>query len=143
MPPLWVPSPERIAQARITSFMRKVSTDAGVSLLTYEDLYRYSVNHPAEFWAHVWRFCGIRGSMGDRVVDHPEQMPGARFFPAARLNFAENVLRRRDSGPAIIFNGEGRRRTMSHAELYAAAGRFAAALRSMGIRPGDRVAAYM
>jgi acetoacetyl-CoA synthetase len=81
--------------------------------------------------------------MGDRVVDDPEQMPGARFFPAARLNFAENVLRRRDSGPAIIFNGEGRRRTMSHAELYAAAARFAAALRSMGIRPGDRVAAYM
>ena len=143
MPPLWAPSPERIAQARITSFMRKVSDDTGLPLSTYDDLHRYSIDHVAEFWAHVWTFCGIRGVMGDRVVEDLDKMPGARFFPDARLNFAENVLRRRDSSPAIIFNGEGRRQTISHAGLYADVGRFAAALRAMHVRPGDRVAAYM
>lgn len=142
MPPLWAPSAERVAHARITSFMRKVGT-AGVSLSTYDDLYRYSIERTDEFWTHVWTFCGIRGAMGDRIVDDLDKMPGARFFPAARLNFAENLLRRRDSGPAIIFRGEGRRRTISHGELYAEVGRFAAALRAVGIRSGDRVAACM
>ena len=122
--------------------MRKVST-AGVSLSTYDDLYRYSIERTDEFWTHVWTFCGIRGAMGDRIVDDLDKMPGARFFPAARLNFAENLLRRRDSGPAIIFSGEGRRRMMSHGALYADVGRFAAALRAVGVCSGDRVAAYM
>ena len=127
----------------MTSFMRRVSAEAGLTLSSYDDLHRYSVQDPAGFWAHVWRFCGIRGAMGDRVVEDLDRMPGARFFPDAKLNFAENVVRRRDSGPAIIFNGEGRRQTVSHAELYADVARFASALRAIGVRPGDRVAAYM
>src|SRR5262249_33103681 len=97
MPPLWVPSPERIARARMFAFMRKVNSDTGLSLSGYDDLYRYSIERPADFWVHVWTFCGIRGEPGDRIVDDLDKMPGARFFPGARLNFAENVLRRRDS----------------------------------------------
>jgi acetoacetyl-CoA synthetase len=143
MRPLWEPSAERIARARLTAFMRQVSTASGLQLSAYDDLYRFSIERPADFWREVWTFCGIRGEMGGRVVADLDKMPGARFFPDARLNFAENVLRRRDSTPALIFNGEGRRRTVSHAELYADVGRFAAALRRIGIRPGDRVAGYM
>jgi len=82
--------------------------------------------------------------MGTRIVVDLERMPGAQFFPDARLNFAENVLRRRDDSPAIVFNAEGRRRrTLSHAELYAEVSRFAAALRRAGIQPGDRVAGFV
>lgn len=123
--------------------MRHVSEDSGPQLTKYSELYRYSIDQRADFWRNVWAFCGIRGEMGERLVDNPNAMPGAQFFPAARLNFAENILRRRDATPAIIFSGEGRRRTMTHAELYAEVGRFASALRRAGIQAGDRVAAYL
>ena len=143
MRPLWEPSAERIARARLTAFMRQVGATFGLTLSGYDDLYRFSIERPADFWREVWTFCGIRGEMGERVVTDLDKMPGARFFPDARLNFAENVLRRRDSAPALIFNGEGRRRTVSHAALYADVSRFAAALRRIDIHPGDRVAGYL
>jgi acetoacetyl-CoA synthetase len=127
----------------MTAFMHHVSAKTGRDVGNYSDLHRYSIDQPGDFWRDVWIFCDIRGEMGNRLVENADKMPGATFFPDARLNFAENLLRRRDGTPAIIFNGEGRRRTVTYDELYADAGRFANALRQAGIRPGDRVAAYM
>jgi acetoacetyl-CoA synthetase len=144
MDPLWTPSEERIARARLTAFMRDLGQSRGRRFRTYEELYRFSVEDPAGFWRAAWEFCGIRGWMGNRVVADLDRMPGARFFPEARLNFAENILRRRDDLPAIIFNGEGRRhRTLTHAQLFDAVARCAAALRRAGLRPGDRVGGYL
>jgi acetoacetyl-CoA synthetase len=127
----------------MTAFMRHVSARTGRHFNNYADLYRHSIEHPAEFWSDVWTFCGVRGEMGNRIVENPQKMPGAKFFPEARLNFAENLLRRHDDGPALIFNGEGHRRAVTYAELRADVGRFASALRQSGIQAGDRVAAYM
>jgi acetoacetyl-CoA synthetase len=110
----------------------------------YQDLHRYSIERPAEFWRAVWDFCGIEGSPGNRVVEEGDRMPGARWFPEARLNFAENLLRHRDDRPAVLFRSEsGHAAQLSHAELYAAVARTAAALREAGVEPGDRVAGYM
>ncbi len=142
--PLWIPSAARIAGARLTAFGHALERAHAVALPDYEALWRFSVEQPAEFWTAVWRFGGIRGEHGSRAVVDLQRMPGARFFPDARLNFADSVLRRRDDTPAIIFNGESvRRRTVSHAELFADVSRFAAALLRAGVRPGDRVAGYM
>ena len=124
--------------------MRALGSRVAPPVVTYDDLYHFSIEHPAEFWRAVWEFCAVRGEMGTRIVVDLERMPGAQFFPDARLNFAENVLRRRDDSPAIVFNAEGRRRrTLSHAELYAEVSRFAAALRRAGVTPGDRVAGFV
>jgi acetoacetyl-CoA synthetase len=142
--PLWSPSKERLEAARITAFMRAIEQRWGVEVRGYEPLYQFSIDRAADFWQSVWEFCGIRGDMGRRVVVDLEKMPGAQFFPDARLNFAENLLQRRDARPALIFDGEGRRhRTLTRDQLYTEVARFAAALRRMGIGPGDRISAYL
>ena len=87
------------------------------SLPHFQALYDCSISRPAAFWQAVWEFTGIRGVMGERVVEHGDRMPAARFSPDARLNFAENLLGRSDRGPAIVFNGENPgHRTMSALE---------------------------
>jgi acetoacetyl-CoA synthetase len=142
--PLWTPSPERVERARMTAFARYLAANRGVDASSYEVLHRFSIERPGEFWRSVWEFCGVLGDVGHRTVIDLERMPGARFFPDARLNFAENLLRGRNAQPAVIFQGEGQPpRTLTRAELYDAVALFAAALRAQGIRPGDRVAAYL
>src|SRR3982750_4857639 len=113
--PLWSPSPDRIARARITAFMRHVESEWSLPVTDYRALYTFSIERPDAFWRSVWKFCGIRGNPGDRVVTDLDKLPGARFSPDARLNFTENVLRQAGDGPALIFNGEGQRhRIVSH-----------------------------
>ncbi len=108
-------------------------------------LWRWSVANPEEFWRLVWDFCGVIGDgPGEVGLENPDQMPGARFFPEARLNFTENLLRRHDDSDALVFWGEDKvRRRMSWAELAAEISRLQQALKAEGIKPGDRVAAIV
>ncbi|MBI2311150.1 MAG: acetoacetate--CoA ligase [Betaproteobacteria bacterium] len=143
--PLWQPSPERIAQANTTAFMKAAEARWGVKIPDYASLDRWSVEKPEQFWTSMWEFAGIVGERGsDRVLVDGEKMPGARWFPDARLNFAENLLRRRDDETALLFRGEDKvRRSLTYRELYDQVSRTAQALRSIGIKPGDRVAAFV
>ena len=142
--PLWSPSRERIAATHITAFRHTLEHQWRVSLRDYAALYQFSLDRPEAFWSSLWDFTGIRGSKGGHVTERFEEMPGARFFPDARLNFAENLLGRTDDGPALIFNGENQvHRTISARELRRDVGRFAGALRKSGIRAGDRVAGFL
>ncbi len=115
--PLWQPSPERIAGANLTAFMARVERDWGVKLAGYDALYDWSVAELEKFWSSVWDFCGvIAETRGTRVLVDGGRMPGATFFPDARLSFAENLLRRRDGADAMVFRGEDQvRRRLSHA----------------------------
>ena len=142
---LWEPSKERIATAKLTAFMREVKARWGVDIRDYDALWRWSVAERAKFWQSVWDFCGVIAAReGPEVVVDGDKLPGARWFPGARLNFAENLLRRRDDGPALIFRGEDKaRRTMSHRALYDLTSRIAQALEAEGIGPGERVAGYL
>jgi acetoacetyl-CoA synthetase len=125
--------------------MAAVEADWGARVPDYAALQRWSVEEPERFWSSVWSFCEvIAAERGASVLEHGERMPGARWFPDARLNFAENLLRRRDDAPALVFRGEDRvRRTLRHAELYGLVSRLRQALGEWGIGPGDRVAAVL
>jgi acetoacetyl-CoA synthetase len=143
--PLWTPSPERIASANMTAFIGLVNQRHKLAIDGYGALYQWSIDHLEDFWTTVWDFGGvIAETRGERVLVDPDRMPGARFFPDARLNFAENLLRRRDDGDAIVFWGEDKvRRRLSFGELHDAVSRTAQALEACGVKAGDRVAAFM
>ncbi len=143
--PLWTPSPERRAEANLTAFAKLVADRHGVRYDNYPDLYAWSVREPEEFWSALWDFCGvISETKGARVLVDGHRMPGAQWFPDARLSYAENMLRRRDDAPAMIFRGENKvRRTLSFADVYDSVSRLAQALLAEGVKPGDRVAAIV
>jgi acetoacetyl-CoA synthetase len=142
---LWRPSAERIARANLTRFSACVNARRGLALSGYEDLYRFSVENPGEFWSELARFADVRASFGPGpVLQHPERMPGAKWFADTRLNFAENLLRYRDDQPAVVFvNERGARSSFSYREIYGEVARVAAGLAEMGVRAGDRVAGFL
>jgi acetoacetyl-CoA synthetase len=142
---MWVPSPQRIAQANITQFMREARVRYGIAARDYAELYAWSIAKPEEFWPALAHFCGVVAeTLGDTVVLHKERLPGARWFPDARLNFAENLLRRSDDANALVFWGEDRvKQRVTYRALYEQVSRVAQALRDIGVVPGDRVAGYL
>lgn len=97
--PLWQPDARRIAAANLTRFRAAVARDWGVEAADYAALHRWSVGNLERFWRSLWRFAEVIGEgPGEPGLVDGERMPGARFFPNARLNFAENLLRQRHDG---------------------------------------------
>ncbi|TCT12067.1 acetoacetyl-CoA synthetase [Tepidamorphus gemmatus] len=142
--PLWTPSPQLVAQANMTRFRERVDPGGRLREGGYRALHAYSIDEREAFWSAVWDFCGVIGDKGERILVDGDRMPGAGFFPDARLNFAENLLRRADDGEALIFRGEDKvRRRMSWAELNALVSRLQQAFAAHGVGVGDRVAAIM
>jgi acetoacetyl-CoA synthetase len=142
--PIWSPGPVRRQTANIRRFLDLVRNELDPTLADYADLHRYSVENPAEFWRAVWDFCEVVGSPGARVLVDGDRMPGARWFPDARLNFAENLLRHTDDGTALVFRSEtGDASEWTWAELRSAVAKTAEALRETGVVRGDRVAGYL
>ena len=117
---LWEASEERKRNANMTKFMQAVNERHGVRLSTYPQLHQWSIDHISDFWALVWEYADTIASVKyDSVVDDPYKMPGTKWFEGARLNFAQNLLRRRDEHTAFIFRGENHvSARMTYRELY-------------------------
>ncbi|MBI1395841.1 MAG: acetoacetate--CoA ligase [Betaproteobacteria bacterium] len=143
--PIWTPSPERKARANLAAFCDLVARQTGNRFTDYAALYDWSVREPERFWCALWDFCGVVAeTRGERVLVDGDRMPGARWFPDARLNYAENMLRRRDDDEAMVFRGENKvQRRLSFREVYDTVSRLAQAMRAAGVKPGDRVAAIV
>ncbi|MBK8744438.1 acetoacetate--CoA ligase [Propionivibrio sp.] len=136
--PLWRPDPATVGDTRMAHFMRDTNHAC------YADLWRWSVDRPEAFWSKIWDYCAVVGEKGQGILLDGDKMPGARWFPEARLNYAENLLQDRSDGEALVFWGENKiRRRLSHAELYAEVARFQQMLVANGIGEGDRVAGYL
>lgn len=137
--PLWTPAPERMAASNLARFM------APLGFTSFDEVLRYSVDAPEAFWSRLWDFCEVRAeTRGERVIVDGTRMPGAKFFPDARLNYAENMLRRNDDADALVFRGEDKvRRRMSWAELNRAVAKLHRAFAAAGITAGDRICAIV
>jgi acetoacetyl-CoA synthetase len=134
----WRPDPERAAASQLAAFARLAAERHGVRE-DYASLHAWSCASPQEFWPLLWDVLGIVGERGDRVLERGAGMADARFFPDARLSFAENLLRRRDDAIAIISAS----RTLTYAELAREVARVADGLRGLGVGVGDRVVAAL
>ncbi|MDD2814867.1 MAG: acetoacetate--CoA ligase [Thiotrichaceae bacterium] len=144
-PALWQPTATQIEASNLTQFLKTVNQRWQLQLADYEALYQWSVTEIEQFWQSVWEFGKIISEIqGSTVLTGRESMLAARWFPEARLNFAENLLRRRDAETALIFWGEDRiRQRLSFGELYDRVSQLAQALRAAGVQAGDRVAGYV
>jgi acetoacetyl-CoA synthetase len=135
---MWVPSEERAAQTDMHRFMKLAGKRS------YAELHAWSIESSQEFWNLLWDFTEVRGARSGPTLVHADAMPGAQWFPEARLSFAENLLRKRDGSDALVFWGEDRvKRKLSHQELYDLVSRLAQALSAAGVEKGDRVAGYL
>jgi acetoacetyl-CoA synthetase len=142
--PLWSPTPQQIARTNLADFTAKAASIAGRQFAGYADLHRWSIEEPGAFWSFFWDYVGVIGERGDRQLVDGDKMPGARFFPDATLNFAENLLRRTGNDDAIVFRGEDKaEKRLSWDELHALVSRLQQALRAQGVKAGDRVAAML
>jgi len=141
--PLWTPSPERVAETALRRFMDFLGERVGRRFADYADIHAFSIAEREAFWSALWDFCGVIGEKGERVLVD-DRMPGARFFPDARLNFAENLLRCNGASEAMVFRGEdGSSLRLTWADLHALVSRLQQWLAAQGVGVGDRVAAMM
>jgi acetoacetyl-CoA synthetase len=145
MDALWTPSAERISASRITKFIAQVNEAKGLSLSGYDDLYEWSVQEPAAFWEQVWKAADVIASHSyEGVLENGDAMPGARWFPGSQLNFAENLMRRRDEHKAIVWRHEnGKTQSITYKELASQVARLTMFLEDQGVMDGDVVAAYL
>ncbi len=144
-PPLWSPAPGAADKSRMAQFMAEINSAFGTSYASFAGLHEFSVRDTEAFWSKAWHFLGVIGGRGEGpVFTAKERFEDARFFEGARLNYAQNLLRKNDASPALMFWGEDKvKRTMSWAELHVAVSRAQQALQAQGVREGDRVAALM
>ena len=144
-PILWQPSEERIARATITRYAEWLAEHRGVRTTGYHDLWRWSVDDLAGFWGSLWEFFDVQASSPHTQVLGSRQMPGAEWFPGARLNYAEHVFREQPSDRVAVRHASELRplRETTRGDLAEQTRRLASAMRASGVGPGDRVAAYL
>ncbi|HSJ49811.1 MAG TPA: acetoacetate--CoA ligase [Actinomycetota bacterium] len=141
---LWTPPEELAAGSNLARYRAWLERELGLRFDTYDDLWGWSVADLEGFWTSIWEFCGVRAQTPARSVLSERTMPGTRWFDGATLNYAEHVLAEADARPAVQFRREdGRTVDLSRSELVHMVGAAARGLRRLGVRRGDRVAAYL
>ncbi|MBK3746189.1 AMP-binding protein, partial [Paraburkholderia aspalathi] len=142
--PLWQPDAARIAASNLSAFAKQAEAASGQVFSHYAALHQWSIDDRAGFWSLIWEFCDVIGKRGDTVLIDDGRMWEATFFPKARLNFAENLLRKRGAGEALVFRGEDKvERRLTWDELRAQVSRLQQLMRAEGVVAGDRVAGMM
>lgn len=141
---LWQPGKPLIDDALITRFIEDVNRQWDCSFESFDELYQWSIDDKENFWSTLWDFAKVVGHKGECILTDGDDIEKAQWFPEAKLNFAENLLRHKSDEVAIYFRAEDQREySISYRQLYDQVASVAHWLRSNGLKAGDRVAAYM
>ena len=142
---IWQPSNESKKSSNLSRFIELVNQRYSQSIKTeYQEIWNWSVNNIESFWSLIWDFSEIKGSKGTKISENLGLMPGAKFFPEAKLNYAENLLRSPDNALAIEeFREDGFSNALTRMELKTKALQMAGWMESKGVKKGDRICAYM
>jgi len=140
---LWKPKISK--KSHVSNFIDELNRKNNLQIDKYEELYKWSISNPKQFWEETWKYSNIiSSSQYHEIVDDITKMPGAEWFSGAKLNFAENLLRFRDDRPAIHYKNENSKiKTITYKSLYRSVEALSFSLRSIGVKKGDRVAGYM
>ncbi|MGD9649569.1 MAG: AMP-binding protein, partial [Dongiaceae bacterium] len=144
--PLWQPDSATLAGCAMARFQMLAGVKAGRPLNNYAALHQWSIESSASFWDLVWDFSGVIGEKGKIILKDGQMMPGAKWFPDAKLNFAENLLRpaEKNPEPLIYFQGEDKLElSFTKEQMIQEVAALAAHLKKLGVKPGDRIAAYI
>ena len=143
--PLWQPTKAAIKNSQMMQFIHQINKTQHTHISNYPDLHQWSIKHPELFWKSIWDFNEIIASQSaTTILTNKDNMEKASWFIDAKLNFAENLLKRRDNHTAIISITENNQQTtLTYQELHHQVAVWAQQLRSYGIQPGDRIAAFM
>lgn len=140
----WTPDATTAAQTALARFMGEVTQETGKTFAGYHDFWRWSVDEKEKFWSKAWDFFGVIGTRGKDVFTAGKRFQDGRFFPDSKINFAENLLRRRDDATGIVFKGENKvERSLTFKQVYEHVSQVRQALQALGVQAGDRVAGYL
>ena len=144
-PVLWSPSDERLKSSQMYKFIKIINEKNNINIQNFTDLHTWSIEDKADFWSAIWDFFNVIGYKGMEPYINPlNKMPGSKFFPNGKVNYAENMLSGDALGPAIVFKSEDKiRKEVSWKELKVQVAALANFLKTKGVKKGDRVAAYM
>lgn len=146
--PLWQPNPQSASASQMARFIERVRLGYDEGVRDYAQLHQWSIDNKETFWSELWRFCEVKAhAPWQRALDPGDALINSEWFVGSTLNFAENLLgycAKQPDAPAIVFLGEDRvRRELSYDQLWKQVARMAASLRAAGLKPGDRVAAFI
>ncbi len=142
--PMWAPSRDRIKASLLAKFISATSAQSGIKTPDYDAMWRWSVSSPEQFWDALWDFCDVQGDKSGPALVHDGTLIKARFFPEAKLNYAENLLAHTGDGACIVFHSEnGDRKEWSWADLKDTVSKLQQVLIAQGIGQGDRVAGFL
>ena len=138
---LWEPSDKRKKESLLEDFSKYINIKSNYNFKT---LWKWSVDHPEEFWSKFWDYSKIIGDKGKEIIRFNKIFNKTKFFPDSKLNYTENILKKKSSDPAISFLSEkGFEEEISWEQLYIKVCKFSNYLKSIGLKKGDRVAAYV
>ena len=143
--PIWKISKEKLNKTNLTRYSDFINRNYKInSGNNFNKIWKWSIDNPKLFWKSIWEFTKVKGSLGNVLLEESDIFFKNKFFPEGRLNYAENLLKKDNKDDAIIFRSEnGFRQTQSWKELNFKVGKISNWMISVGIKKGDRIAAYL